>query len=90
MKSEFGRHAPASAREANTLLKRISIDPGICGGRPCIKGARLRVSDLLDMLAAGVPEATILKDFPYLSKEDVAAALAYAARASAHRVIRAA
>jgi uncharacterized protein (DUF433 family) len=90
LKTELDERAPASAQETNTLLKRISSDPRICGGRPCVKGTRMRVSDILDMLAAGVPETTILKDFPYLSKEDIAAALAYAARASAHRVIRAA
>ncbi len=50
----------------------------------------MRVSDILDMLAAGESETTILNDFPYLAKEDIAAALAYGARAADHRVIRAA
>ena len=83
--------APSSAREASAdFLSRISTDPRICGGRPCIKGTRMRVSDIVDMLAHGAERAEILGDFPYLAEEDIAAALAYAARATDHRVIRAA
>ena len=69
---------------------RISADPRICGGRPCIKGTRMRVSDVVDMLAHGATVAEILEDFPYISEEDIAAALAFAARAVDHRIIRAA
>ena len=80
-----------SERFANkTLLARITSDASICGGSPCIKGTRMRVSDILDMLASGATRAEILSDFPYLAEDDIAAALAYAARASDHRVIRAA
>lgn len=73
----------------NALLSRISIDPDVCGGRPCIKGTRVRVSDILDMMAHGASEITILEDYPYLTEEDIRAALAYAARSADHRIIRA-
>jgi uncharacterized protein (DUF433 family) len=72
------------------LLSRIAIDPEICGGRPHIKGTRVRVSDVVDMIAHGASADEIVSDYPYLSSEDVFAALAYAARATDHRVIRAA
>jgi uncharacterized protein (DUF433 family) len=62
-----------------TLLQRITVDPGKCGGRPCIRGLRIRVKDVLDMLAGGASEPEILKDFPDLELEDIRAALAYAA-----------
>jgi uncharacterized protein (DUF433 family) len=58
---------------------RISIDPGVCGGRPVIAGTRARVTDVLEMLAGGATAAEITKDFPYLGEQDVRAALAYAA-----------
>jgi uncharacterized protein (DUF433 family) len=61
------------------LLDRISIDPEICGGRPCIKGTRIWVSLVLDMLADGVTEAEHLAEYPQLVREDVLAAIAYAA-----------
>jgi uncharacterized protein (DUF433 family) len=72
---------------AESPLSRISIDPDICGGRPCIRGTRMRVSDLIEMLAAGTSQAEILADYDYLTQEDISAALAYAARATNHRVI---
>jgi uncharacterized protein (DUF433 family) len=76
------------AESSGDLLARISVDPEICGGRPGIKGTRIRVSDVLDMLAEGASQAEILRDFPYLAPEDIAAALAYGASAADHRVIR--
>lgn len=83
--------APSRAQDAAMdLLARISTDAAICGGRPCIKGTRMRVSDIVDMLAHGAARSEILEDFPYLTEADIAAALAYAARAADHRVIRAA
>lgn len=72
------------------LLQRISVDPNVCGGRPCIRGTRLRVMDVLDMLAHGASQTQILADYDVLTSEDIAAALTYAARATDHRVIRAA
>ena len=69
-------------------LERITVDPLVFGGRPCIRGLRIRVKDILDMLAEGVEPATILADFPYLEAEDIAAALEYAASYVDHPVIR--
>ena len=64
----------------DALLSRITMEPGKCGGKPCIRGMRIRVIDILDMLGAGMTEAEILEDFPYLEKEDIKAALVFAAR----------
>ena len=61
------------------LLDRITIEPGKCCGRPCIRGMRIRVKDVLEMLASRVPESEILKDFPYLEPQDIDACLQYAA-----------
>lgn len=57
------------------LEKRITFNPEVCGGRPCIRGMRIRVSDILEMLGQGVPEAEILADFPDLESEDIRACL---------------
>ena len=67
---------------------RITVDPNICGGRPCIRGMRIRVSDILDMLACGAAQTDILEDYPYLEAEDIAAALEFAARQTDHPVLR--
>jgi len=81
----------ATKRSAErNLLRRITTDPKVCGGRPCIRGLRIRVSDVLDMLASGAERKQVLADFPYLEKADIDAALVYAARSVDHRVIRAA
>jgi len=66
---------------------RITFDPEQCGGRPCIRGMRIRVKDVLELLAAGVSRATILEDYPYLEDEDITACLRYAARGADHPVI---
>jgi uncharacterized protein (DUF433 family) len=71
-------------------MERITFDPEQCGGRPCIRGMRIRVKDILDLLAAGVGEAEILADYPYLVAEDIRACLAYAAEESDHPVLIAA
>jgi uncharacterized protein (DUF433 family) len=62
------------------LLNRITSRPDICGGRPCIRGMRIRVSDILEMLADGVGQAEILSDFPDLEPDDIKACLLLAAR----------
>jgi uncharacterized protein (DUF433 family) len=67
---------------------RITVDPRVCGGRPCIRGMRIRVSDILGMLASGASQAEILEDYPYLEAEDIAAALDYAARQTDHPILR--
>ncbi|KPH76649.1 DUF433 domain-containing protein [Bosea vaviloviae] len=78
------------ASNPDSALARIQSDPGICGGRPVIAGTRMRVSDILDMLAGGATPAEILADFDYLTEQDIAAALAYASAQIDHRVITAA
>jgi uncharacterized protein (DUF433 family) len=62
-----------------SLLDRISIDPEVRFGKPCVRGTRIAVGDVLGYLAAGTPEDQILKDFPQLVREDIRACLAYAA-----------
>jgi uncharacterized protein (DUF433 family) len=71
------------------LLDRITIDPDKCGGRPCIRGMRVRVVDVLEWLAAGQTPEEILSDFPYLEREDITAALQYAARRLDHPILAA-
>ncbi|NOS80094.1 MAG: DUF433 domain-containing protein [Nitrospira sp.] len=72
-----------------SFLDRITINPAQCGGRPCIRGMRMRVKDLLDLLAAGVSSEDILRDYPYLEKEDIQAVLEFAAAQSDHVMLRA-
>lgn len=71
------------------LLRRITIEPGKCGGRPCIRGMRIRVQDILDMLAAGISEEEILRDYPYLERDDIRAAITYAAAYLDHTIMSA-
>ena len=71
------------------LLGRITIDPEQCGGRPCIRGMRLRVLDILELLAAGETQEQILSDYPYLEADDIAASLLYAARQLDHPILAA-
>lgn len=66
---------------------RITFNPDQCGGRPCIRGMRIRVEDVLDLLAAKVPEKEILEDFPYLEAEDIVACLEYAAAEAGHPIL---
>jgi uncharacterized protein (DUF433 family) len=70
------------------LLDRITIEPDKCGGRPCIRGLRVRVTDILEMLANGASSEQILHDFPYLEADDIKAALAYAAHQADHSVLQ--
>lgn len=69
---------------------RITFNPKQCGGQACIRGLRIRVSDVLDMLAGGATRAEILADFPYLEDADISAALTYAARSAESRIVVAA
>jgi uncharacterized protein (DUF433 family) len=71
------------------LLSRITVEPGKMGGRPCIRRMRIRVMDILDMLADGASRADILASYPELEDEDISAALVYASRATDHRIIAA-
>ena len=69
-------------------IERITINPQQCGGRPCIRGMRIRVKDILDMLAGGASEQDIITDFPYLERADIQAALEYASASSDHPVLQ--
>lgn len=71
-------------------LHRITVSPELCGGRPCIRGLRVRVKDVLELLASGASRAEILGDYPYLEDADITAALEFAAVQSDHPVLRAA
>ena len=62
------------------LLKRITVDPEQCGGRACIRGMRVRVIDVLDLLAAGLDANQVVEELPILQADDVRAALVYASR----------
>jgi uncharacterized protein (DUF433 family) len=59
--------------------ERITVEPGKCGGKPCVRGMRIRVSDVLDYLASGMTHEEILRDFPDLTEDDIRACLAFAA-----------
>ncbi|HEY1706871.1 MAG TPA: DUF433 domain-containing protein [Rhizomicrobium sp.] len=90
LKSDIGSAMVRKSGSGAAQNTRITTDPDVCGGRPCIRGMRIRVSDVLDLLAAGNERSTILADYPYLEDGDIDAALAYASRAVDHRVIKAA
>jgi uncharacterized protein (DUF433 family) len=69
------------------LLKRITTDPEVCGGKPCIRGLRFPVSRMLGLLAAGETTESILRSYPYLQAEDIREALRYAALLAEEQVI---
>ncbi len=71
----------------NPLLERISIDPNVCFGKPCIRGTRIWVSLILDFLANGMATEEILAEYPQLAAEDVRAAIAYAAEMTRERYV---
>ena len=73
-----------------TAIGRITVSPDVCGGRPCIRGLRIRVKDVLDLLAAGAACEEILADYPYLEPQDIAAVLECAAKQNDHPVLRSA
>lgn len=73
----------------SNLLDRITINPEQCGGRPCIRGMRIRVVDVLDLLASGLSAAQVLEELPDLEPEDITAALRFAARKLDHPVLAA-
>jgi uncharacterized protein (DUF433 family) len=73
----------------SNLLERITSEPGKCGGRPCIRGLRIRVVDVLDLLAAGLSHTQILEELPDLEADDIKAALAFASKRVDHPLIAA-
>lgn len=71
----------------NPLLRRISIDPNVCFGKPCIRGTRIWISLILDFLASGMTIEDILEEYPQLTTDDVRAAIAYGAEMSRERYV---
>ncbi len=69
------------------ILERITTDPKQCGGRPCVRGMRIRVSDVLDLFAAGLDAAEILDEMPDLEAEDLKACLTFASRRIDHPLL---
>ena len=74
---------------SNDILKRITINPEQCGGRPCIRGMRIRVMDVLDLLATGLSYEQVLEELPDLEPEDITASLMFASRRLDHPVLAA-
>ncbi len=79
---------PYASFMSAALLARITSDSAMCGGRPCIRGMRIRVRDVLDLLASGASIEEVLHDHPSLERDDVLAAIAYAAQFMDHAVVR--
>lgn len=73
--------------DMNPLLQRISINPNICFGKPCIRGTRIWVSLILDFLSNGMTIEEIIEEYPHLKKEDIQAAIAYGAEMSRERYV---
>ncbi len=71
----------------NEILSRISVDPQVCFGKPCVRGTRIWVSLLLDFLASGAAIEEILENYPQLKREDILAAIAYGAEMSRERYV---
>ena len=71
------------------IMERITVDPEQCGGRPCIRGMRIRVTDVLDLLAAGWSEKEILEEMPALEIADIEACLRFASRRLSHPILAA-
>ena len=69
------------------LMNRITVNPRQCGGRPCIRGMRIRVTDVLDLLASGLTREQVLEELPDLEREDIEASLRFASRRIDHPVI---
>ena len=70
----LGKRRPCEQRPVVNLKERITVDPEQCGGKPCIRGMRIRVKDILEMLGSGMMDADILTEFPYLEAADLRAA----------------
>lgn len=71
------------------LVERITADPAQCGGRPCIRGMRIQVIDVLDLLAAGLTQQQVLKELPDLEGEDISACLRFASSRLNHPILAA-
>ena len=69
------------------IMDRITVDPEQCGGRPCIRGMRIRVTDVLDLLASGLSADDVLDEMPALEREDIDASLRFASRKLNHPIV---
>jgi uncharacterized protein (DUF433 family) len=87
---KLGKGKRCEQRWGMNLSERITVDPEQCGGKPCIRGMRIRVKDILEMLGSGMTDADILAEFPYLEAADLRASQLYAARLTDHPVLRSA
>ncbi len=76
-----------SKRMTTTMEQRITVNPNQCGGRPCIRGMRIRVSDVLDLLANNLTPELILEELPDLESEDISACIRYASQRISHAVV---
>lgn len=85
-----GHFKSATAMILHSSMNRITVDPEQCGGRPCIRGLRIRVTDVLDFLANGLSHQQVLEELPDLEPEDVQACLQYASRKLNHPLLTAA
>lgn len=74
-------------RPEDLARERITIEPGKCGGRPCIRNTRMRVTDILSLLAAGASRDEILADYAYVENDDITACLSYAAALTEQRLL---
>ena len=90
----FSAQCPQSAAQISVRMtpmkdstERITINPGQCGGRPCIRGMRIRVTDVLELFAAGLSAEQILKELPDLEMDDIHACLSFAARKLDHPIV---
>jgi uncharacterized protein (DUF433 family) len=72
----------------SNLLARITIETGKCGGKPCIRGKRIRVTDILELIGAGASFEEIIADYPFLERDDIRAAVTYAAQMTDHVVLK--
>lgn len=75
---------------STSVLARITVEPGKCGGKPCIRGMRLRVTDVLGLIAAGASFEEVLADYAFLERDDILACIAYAAQQTDHVVVQSA
>jgi len=75
--------------QTTELMERITVNPDQCGGRPCVRGLRIRVSDVLDLLASGLSSEEVVKELPDLDPVDITACLRFASRRLDHPILAA-
>ena len=80
-------HNPDQEGGVVNLTERITVDPKQCGGRPCVRGMRIRVTDVLDLLASGLTPEEVLRDLSDLEPEDIRACLRFASRRVDHPIV---